>query len=193
MAIIATSTAAMAQSEGFTKGSLFLSGNVGFSSEKNNNNDSKFNSFSFSPRIGYFVTDKVAVGLRAGIESGTDEFEVLGETFEQKTSTTTIGLFGRYYFTPASKFSMFLNLGADYVSSKEEETGEEDFKVNGFDIGLAPGLHYFISNRLALETSIGLLGYSTRKADVDGAEAVNSFGLNLGLNSLTFGLVFKLK
>lgn len=191
MAIVATSSVAMAQTEGFTKGSLFISGNVGFSSttEPGTPDDTKINSFNFSPRVGYFVTDKVAVGIGLGFGSNKND----DGTTEVKSTDLSIGAFGRYYFTPANKFSMMLQLAADYTTSKNEVDGNETGKLNGFGVNFAPGLNYFISNRLALETTVGVLGFNSSKPDVDGADATTNFNFNLGLNNITFGLVYKLK
>ena len=196
MAVVATSSVAMAQTEGFTKGSLFLSGSVGFSSEKEpfGEEEMKVSSFNFSPRIGYFVSSNIAVGINASIGSSKETNSFDDE--EEKFTEMAIGAFGRYYFTPANKFSMFLHLNADYVSQKntfDDGVDETEFKVSGFQAGLAPGLHYFISNRLALETSVGLLGFRSMKPDVDDADATTNFDFNLGLNNLTIGLVFKIK
>lgn len=196
MAIVATSSAAMAQTEGFTKGSLFLSGSIGLSSNKTPDgaDEVKTTSFNFSPRLGYFVSSNIAVGINASI--GSTKYTNTGTDGETKDMEMTLGVFGRYYFNPANKFSMFLNLGADYVADKRTtEFGglETEFKESGFQAGLAPGLHYFISNRLALETSVGLLGFRSMKPDVDNAEATTDFDFNLGLNNLSFGIVYKLK
>lgn len=193
--ILAITGIASAQTEGFSKGSIFASGTLGFSSEKEPDafGEFKTTSFTFNPRVGYFLTSNIAIGLNLGITSGKSTFEpIVGNDSESKSTMTAVGAFGRYYFTPANKFSMFLNLGFDYQSSKLEEDGEPDYKENGFGIGLAPGFNYFISKRLALESSIGILGFSSMKPDGDGAEATTNFSLFGGMNDIRVGLIFKL-
>lgn len=182
---------AQTTAEGFSKGSMFLSGNLGFSSTKypGGIDDTKVSGFTFSPEFGYFVSNNIAVGIALGISSSKTDYGA----FEEKFTGMQVGAFGRYYFTPASRFSMFLNLGANYMTEKYEETGDPDEKYNGFGVGFGPGLHYFISNRLALQTSIGVLGFTSWKPDADGADATTSFDFNVGMQDLTFGLVFKLK
>ena len=56
---------------GFAKGDLFLSGGIGFSSEKTG--DVKSSGFNFSPAIGYFISENIALGARLDINSGKEE------------------------------------------------------------------------------------------------------------------------
>ena len=181
-------TLASAQEEnsnGFTKGDVFISGSFGFGSEKTG--DNKTNTFNISPRVGYFVSENIAAGARINFSSEKRE---LG-TNEETLSITTLGAFGRYYFSPTSKFSLFGELGVDYVASKFEEEGEPDDKANGFGLGLAPGVSYFISNNFALEATWGILGYRTVKPDVDNAESTNNFDFGVNLDNINLGLVYK--
>ena len=57
-------TFANAQDGGFAKGDVFLSGSFGYNSTKTG--DIKNNSFEFTPRAGFFVSDNIAVGARLG-------------------------------------------------------------------------------------------------------------------------------
>lgn len=170
---------------GFGKGDVFVSGIFTISSEKQG--EDKSNSFGIEPKVGFFVTDNIAIGGKLGYMS--DKSESAGVDTNDE-STFTVGAFGRYYFTPSNDFSVFANLGLDYNSITDNLTDPE-FKVNGFDIALSPGFNYFVSDNFALEASFGRLGYSSTKADVDGAEAANEFGLELDLRSISFGLNYK--
>jgi len=178
-----------AKGEGFSKGDVFISGSVGFGTTKTG--DAKNNSFDISPRAAYFVTENIAVGVKLGYTSEKDEPNALTET---KVDKFTVGAFGRYYFTPASKFSMFGQLGFDYNNSKVTNTVggvSTEGKVNGFDVALAPGVSYFVSKNFALEATFGELAYKTSKPDADGAESTNNFGLNVNMASIKLGLVYK--
>lgn len=189
--ILAIAGIANAQTEGFSKGSIFATGSIGFSSEKEPDgpDDIKTTQFSFSPKVGYFVTSNVAVGLQLGIGSGKTDYG----TYEVKETSFSIGAFGRYYFTPANKFSMFLNLGFNIEGSKTDDGSPVDEKYKGFNAGFAPGFNYFITNRLALEASVGVLGFRSTKPDVDDADATTNFDFGVGLNDINFGLVYKFK
>lgn len=174
---------------GFSKGDLVISGAVGFGSEKQG--DYKLNSFEIAPSIGYFVTSNIAVGGRLGFESQKEEAGI-----ETKTNTFSIGAFGRYYMTPASKFSFFGELAANYSSSKVEEEGiaplpDTESKENGFGIQVAPGISYFLNSNLAIEATFGILGYNTVDPDADGADSRNEFNFGLDLRDINLGIVYK--
>lgn len=181
--------------EGFSKGSIFISGTVGFGSEKQD--DVKVNEFTVAPKVGYFVSENIALGLGLGLGSG--KVDVDGDTAAEN-KTTSFGAFGRYYLK-TSKFAPFAELNVNYATTSTEYMGTivsgdlapvgsgED--VNTFSVNLAPGFNYFVSENFALETSVGILGYSSSKEDVDGAEAVSKFELGLDFASVNFGLVYK--
>jgi hypothetical protein len=182
--MIATAFVSNAQ-DGFSKGSKFLSGNFGISSSDNKDEVTKTSSFSVNPSVGYFISDNLAVGVGLGI--GSNKVTVDGDT-ESESSTMSFGGFGRYYFSPKSKFTMFGHLGVNYNSSDEKVA---DFKTTGIEAFVAPGFNYWISNKLALEAVIGKIGYSTSKADFDGAESSSNFDFGLNLSSISFGMVMK--
>jgi len=167
---------------GFAKGDVYASGTVGFSNTKVD--DFKSNEFTFSPSVGYFINDNLALEVNLAIGSGED-FN------EDKTSSFGGGVSANYFFTPANQFSFTLGAGFGYTSIKEEPNGGEESKVNAFAIAVAPGLNYFVSDCIALRASIGALSYTSAKADFDGAEAVNTFGLNLDLSDINLGVTYK--
>lgn len=176
--------------KGFTKGDVFASGSIGYGSEKTGEN--KNNVFTFSPKAGYFVTNNIAVGVKLGFTSGKDTEQVGPASIETKTNTFEAGAFGRYYFTPASQFSFFGELSAGFNSSKTEIEGVPgESKSNGFNVGVAPGISYFVSNNIALEATFGLLGYKTNKPDVDGAESTDTFNIGANFSDIRFGIVYK--
>ncbi len=175
---------------GFSTGDVFISGSVGFGSEKTG--DFKTNEFNFSPRVGYFVSENIALGVALGYSSVTadEEFAGLG-IFETKTTAFEVGAFGRYYFMPSNQFSLFTQLGVNYGTAKLEVDSEEVSKVNGFNVEFAPGVSYFISEHFALEASFGILSYTTVKPDADDADSTNTFQFGLDMSDINLGLVYK--
>jgi outer membrane protein len=172
---------------GFANGDAFISGGFGFGSSKTG--DAKENSFTITPSVGFFVTPNIALGGKLGYVSRTKD----NGTIENKDNTFSVGVFGRYYTTPASKFSIFGELGVEYQTRTigDDVKDSKDLKVNGFGIELAPGVSYFLSKSFALEAKWGILGYNTAKADVEGAKANNDFNIGLDLSDITLGLVYK--
>lgn len=165
---------------GFGEGDVFISGTVGFNSTKQG--DFKSNGFTLAPKAGYFFTENIAIGLGLGYTSAKEEVGPL----ENKVNTLGFDVFGRYYFTPASQFSLFgeLNLGYD-------TTDNDDFKVNTFGVDLGLGMNYWVSSNFALEAGLGVLGYSSAKADTNGAEATNTFQLLGDMQNISLGVLYR--
>lgn len=176
--------------KGFSKGDIFISGSVGFNSEKTG--DFKQNEFNIVPRVGFFFTENIAAGLSLGYVSSKIDVGSADAT----NSAFTAGVFGRYYFTPSNDFSVFAQLGFDYVTG-DTEFGYDtdgslfatDGEVSGFEIAVRPGISYFISNNFALEGSLGALGYSS--VDNGGPDNTNTFGLNVDFTDVQLGVIYK--
>jgi len=173
------------EGKGFAKGSVFASGTVGYRSESTG--DVKDNTFTIAPGVGFFVTDNIAIGGQIAYLSNTQEDGVAADL---KTNVFAFGAFGRYYGTPASDFSFFGELGAAYLTGKREQ-GPFEAKTTGFTVAVAPGVSYFLGKNFAIEAKIGALSYGTTKPDGAGAESTNTFDLNLNLQDITFGAVYK--
>ncbi len=167
----------------FAKSDLYVSGTVGFTSFSQD--EVSTSGFEFSPSVGYFLTDNIALELGLGFGSDT-------AANDDKTTTVGVDLGARYFFTPASQFSFTVGAGFAYQTETTSfDAGGDDFKFNTFGFAVAPGVNYFVSDAFALRASIGALSYASAKADVDGAEAANTFGLNFDLSDINFGLTYK--
>jgi outer membrane protein len=177
---------------GFNMGDTFITGAAGFNSKTES--ASKTNTFTVAPSVGYFVNPNIAVGARIGYGHSKTTMELTNVKNEDKVETFSAGAFGRYYVTPASRFSFFGELNANYASLKSTETiGNLDNtnKADGFNFQFAPGINYFLSNNFAIEATWGVLGYSSVTPDLDGAESTENFNVGLDLNDLSLGLVYK--
>ncbi|WP_308131627.1 outer membrane beta-barrel protein [uncultured Flavobacterium sp.] len=176
-------------SEGFKKGDAFISGAVSFGSTKTG--DFKTSDFEIAPSAGYFVTDNIALGLAFGYGSSKVDVGVA----DAKNSTLSVGAFGRYYFTPASKFSIFGQLGVNYMNYDFEFNPETitpaESKGNGFGVAVAPGVSYFLAKNFAIEATFGILSYETLNPDEDGVDSTNGFNFGLDMRDIRLGLVYK--
>ncbi|MFN7044893.1 MAG: outer membrane protein [Flavobacterium sp.] len=170
---------------GFSKGDVFVSGGVGFNSGKQG--EYKESDFTFSPAVGYFVTENIALGARLDLTSGKQE---LGAA-EDKTSAFGAEVFGRYYWTAASQFSVFGEVGVGFGNAKEEDSFGNEQKFNAFGVNAGVGVSYFLNSNFAIEAGWAGLGYNSVKEDAEGAEAYSTFGLNVDLSAVNFGLVYK--
>jgi hypothetical protein len=185
--------------EGFSKGDVFVSGAVSFGSTKMG--DAKSSEFTIAPKVGYFVSENIAVGGKLGYSSASDVMVTsfagydLGGSYTADYNSLIVGGFGRYYFTPANQFSLFAELGVDYASTTLDELDgasiDDNNKVNSLMIGAGLGMNYFVSSNFSIEAGVGMLNYSTSKLDVDGADSIDSFGFGGNWNAVTFGVNYK--
>ena len=176
--------------EGFAKGDMMISGSfsIGSTSNVDGMKDVNSSDFAFAPKFGYFVTENIAAGVKVGY--GVEKAESASvDVWDMQN--LSVGAFGRYYMTPATKFSVFAELGFDYLTSENKLSGVVDGKNTGFGIGAGVGVSYFVSNSFALEANWGALGYDTMKNEANGAESENNFNLGLNTTDVAVGLVYK--
>jgi opacity protein-like surface antigen len=176
-----------AKGEGFAKGDVFVTGAVSFESTNNKNTEEKTSYFEIAPQVNYFVTENISLGAKIGFTS--DKAEESGDD-TQDLSSVSFGLAGRYYFTPASKFSLFGELSAEYVTMKDNLSTPE-IKANGFGAGLGLGLNYFVSSNFSIEAGLAVLNFASAKADVEGAKEVSEFSFGGDLRAVSFGVNYK--
>jgi len=199
-AVAGLALASQAQEMGFGKGNVIAEGNLGFNSRDNENSEVKNSNFNFSPKVGYFFTDKFAAGINFNV--GTSTADEYGAERKTTNSNIGVGVFGRYYFLElGSRFKTYAELNADYNNSKSELTvagnSTENPKTNRFGVNAGIGANYFLTDKVALNFAFGnVIGYNTSKVDVDGAKSVNEFGLNVNrfnnfFDAAQFGLTFK--
>ncbi len=188
---------------GFKQGNFLLEGNLQFNSSKEENDatEVKTSSFNFSPKAGYFISDKIAVGIELGIGSGKEETTVTGVGSSEETSSSfNAGVFARYYFLDLGKrFKTYTEAGVGFGSSKFEEDGEETSKDNGFNIGIDLGINYFVTESFAINFGLAdVLSFNSTKTEFPGGGETkdNSFNGNINVfnnffDTPTFGLTYK--
>ena len=176
-------------SGGFAQGDTYVSGTLNYTSNTISDTDYKDSEFTFSPSVGYFIDDNIALELALYVGSDSQDN---GAGNESKYNSFGGGIGAVYFFTPDSKFSFTTGASLAYVSSKSEFNGiKSDDSYNVFSIGVLPGVSYFVSEAFALRASIGVLSYASGKSTTDGALASNTFNLNLDLSEVNFGLTYK--
>ncbi|UAB75005.1 MULTISPECIES: OmpW family outer membrane protein [Mesoflavibacter] len=202
-ALVAFGFTANAQEEqtfGFAEGDVIVEGNLGFNSENDKNTEIETSAFEFNPKVGYFLSDDLAVGVQLMLDTDK-ETDGMADT-ETKTTTFGAGVFARYYFLDLGKrFKTYGEFGVGFDSAKTEVevpgVDVDDFKTNGIGAGLGLGLNYFVKENIAINFALtDVLSFRSDKADVDGAEAVTSFNGNLNVfnnffQTAQFGLTWK--
>ncbi|MFB9057565.1 outer membrane beta-barrel protein [Mariniflexile ostreae] len=177
---------------GFAEGDVIVEGSVNFNSTNDKNSDVKTNKFGISPKVGFFISDDLAIGASLNVSSGKIESSGVDTS---KKSEFGVGVFGRYYFLDlGARFKTFTELGLGYNTSDDKIA---DLKENTLGANLDLGINYFVKENIALTFSLdNLISFSSSKYDVDGAKAVSSFDLGAGdvnnpFATASFGVLFK--
>lgn len=179
------------------KGNLFLGGSLGFTSNSSSTDytpakDKSASSFDFGPRVGYFLTDKIAIGAGLSISDNTNKNSPASGSYSTKDETAGFGfnVFGRYLFVNDEKFAFFTDLGLNvnvYANQSDVTTlgvtkttksssGQLSFK-------LSPGVIWFPANSWGIEGSVGVLSLTSLSYKPDGGDEVTGSRLDFGLNS----------
>lgn len=190
-AALLVSTFSFAQ---FEKGDIQLGGNVTWIK-------SEFRGFEATtinvlPRAGLFVSNNVSVGLNIGYSNQiSDVFDIQsGNLQERSEAQFLIGAYARFHKGLSDQFYLYLQpsfvIGTGDLEVGDVTTGD----VSSINVGVSPGLTYFLSPKFALEMSINALTY--QKVEIEGGnnpENRESYGLNLNLSNVALGINFYLK
>lgn len=204
IAVAGIAFASHAQNFGFEKGNLILEGNVGASSNDNKNSETRQSSFTVAPALGYFISDKFAVGIKPGFtQSKTTNYSGSNDTFT-KSNTYGGAIYGRYYFLDlGNRFKTYTELDLGYATSGNETgngtTTIKSDRTNTIGASAGLGANFFVTERIAIGYQFtNLISFSSSKVNNSSAKAVNSFNLNLNnfdnfFSTGQFSLTFKLK
>jgi len=169
LALVSFSICTQAQNA-FKKSDKIIEGTVSYSKSKGADA-----TYGFNPSVGYFVTDKIAVGVAANFS----------ESINSKNSG--FGAYGRYYF---------LSLGKNLSTFAQLSLGTNSFdpadaaKVNTTNVNFGLGLNYFVTSKLALTTNVAnLINYTTSKSNSNFSIGFN--GVTNPISTPTFGLLYR--
>ena len=187
-----TSVNAQDDSSGLSKSDIYMTGTVGFNSSTESSNitgdtDTDNSSTTFSPTIGYMLTDNIA--LEAGLGYESNDFG------ESETTITTFSVGARWFMNPTDKFSLSVGAGLGFGTGTATYTGEtyED-EIGALAFTIAPAVNYWISDSWGLFANIAAFEYSsvTESNNQDSDEYdTTSTGLNIDLTDINFGMVYK--
>lgn len=154
---------------GFKKSDVFVEGSFSYAKEKGADA-----TYSFAPTVGYFLTDKFAVGAQVEKSNTMDK---LGA-----------GVFARCYF---------LNVGKDFkvFSGLNLNTNDALIDRPNFNASLGLGVNYFVTNNLALSANLANLSnynFETGTFNVGFKGINNPFNTNDSEgNPVLFGVLYK--
>ena len=173
-------------------------------------------SFGVAPYASYFFTDNIAVGARFDYDRSSlglgnlnialgDAMSLSLNNFNYFKQSYTGSVFLRNYvpFANSKRFALFTELRATGGYGQSETykiDGQDKFgtyqDIYQFELGLVPGVTAFITNEVAVEVSVGVLGFNYQKViqttnQVERSEMENSSAnFRINLFSIALGISF---
>jgi hypothetical protein len=185
------------------KGDFLLGGNVNVSKQTNSSSggsSSDQTGFSFSPSIGMAVTGDLLLGLNLGYSYNKSK---IGEpAYISNQNGYGLAVFVRKYKALGAGFALFAegDLGGTYqVSSAYTDgtTKPPSSKSYTINAGFYPGVAYFITRHVQLETGLQNMAYIQYDHTKSGADATevksNSFTVGTSLNQVVSSIVIGFK
>ena len=142
--------------------------------------DEKMSMYGLAPEFGYFVADNMAVGAGLFFK---------GISMDDGDDKASLSIFGinpylRYYCLNKGNFKAYVQAGLTYATISGDMIN--DMTMSLFDISVMPGISYNLTEKFAINATLGSLGYGNLSIkDVD--DSFSTFGLDLNLTSLKFG------
>lgn len=180
---------------GFAKGNIFVEGSLKISS------DDDSSSFSFNPKLGFMITDQIAVGGDLDFGSSKQDRISIGDP-DMKSSNWGIGAFARYNFLELNnkRFVAYGEVGLGFSSTKVENDyidpiPDTDDTTNGIKANVDLGINYFITPRFAAVFVVAnVISYNNENPEAGSSR--NSFEMNVNLfnnpfDQAQFGLLYK--
>ncbi|TPG33423.1 outer membrane beta-barrel protein [Flavobacterium pectinovorum] len=168
----------------FQQGDMFLEGSIKIST------GGAADYYGFSPKFGYLLNDKFAVGAKIDYSSNKVD------ATDTKTNVFGVGAFARYYFLELDKkrFKAFAEAGLGYGRNKVESPLNSDTS-NSVTADITVGLNYFVTKNIAVTfTLANVLAYNSVSPE-NGASS-DTFNLNINLfenifDQPQFGLLYR--
>jgi hypothetical protein len=179
--------------------STFIGGSVSlyFQNQKVEEMDQTVKStrINILPKVGYFVSDRMAIGIKMGVTSNVENENVNSEKYKYTETLFSIAPFARYYLTSGT-VGIFAE-GSCAVGFGKMKVTQTDYSetsnIAQVMVGISPGIYYYIHPKLALEFSAGWLGYEyySEKQD-DVKRKRGSFGFDIKATGLSLGAIITL-
>lgn len=154
---------------------VWAGGSLGFSVTDYDNAETE-TAFKIAPEIGYSLNDKWDIAVALGFNyasnyTGLDDIDYHAFTVEP---------YARYTFATTGIASFFVEAGGGFGTSK---VSHHDSK-NVWYVGVRPGVKIALSDKVALVSKLGFLGYKDREDDY------SKFDFGVDNNDLSLGLYF---
>lgn len=149
------------------------------------------------PMGGMFLDDNLAIGAGIGFRRQSVKQTVGGTENVNSQNMFLLAPFARYY-VGADKGGLFahagLELGFGGTKFKSGGTVTDGPGIFTMDVGLSPGVYYYLTPNLSIDARFGFIGYSLyREKDANNDTFLdNTFSLRLDARAFNFGLYYHL-
>jgi len=140
-------------------------------------NDADKTSFSITPDVGYNLSKQWAVGVELAYAHNGKEPKIDGNAF-------ALAPYARYSFYENKIVRLFLDMGFGFSTYKEKHADS----VNGFEIGVKPGLAVKLNDNFSFITKVGFAGY---RDDYYRNMSGNGFGVALDGENISIGIEYE--
>jgi hypothetical protein len=161
-----------------SKGSIWLGGNIGFNSSKDEMpQESKQSNVFISPAMGIAFSKNIVSGIQLNITLS----ESNSGGIDRSTSNYGASLFVRRYWNVINRFYAFAQASAGYTSLNEEVKSTNYLQeVNGWSasMALSPGVSFALNKRFHIESAfynLFYLQYTQRQTDITSNSIKNSY------------------
>lgn len=200
------SFSSVAKAQLYAGGSLgYQSSGVSTASGSTTVNGKSTTAITLSPEVGYYLNQNLAVGISLSFLSNS-------VTTPIGTTSSTIDLSNTYMFTPYARyhvlrsgsFSFFgegsIGIGGQVSQTTKGNTIDKGPSVGTFALAVSPGISYDLSEKFCLIAKLGNIGYQSSSSSTTNTIGTtsttttittSSFGINVGLNALSFGAIMK--
>ncbi len=139
---------------------LWVGGSVSFGASESGETN-----FGIFPEFGYRLSKSASLGLMLGYSYQKSELSV-GEV-ERVSNGFVVNPFLRYAFFQGRAGALFVDGSTRYALyvSKLKGTGHYAYETSStiFDAGIRPGISINVSDRVAITSRVGFLGYSCER------------------------------
>jgi opacity protein-like surface antigen len=142
--------------------------------------------FNFDPMAGYFVIDKLPVGLYFDVSTEWQKDEWDGDI--DKTTDFIVGPFARYYIKQFDKLIPFAEARFGVGSYKDKYNDGDTYTESAFSYRFGAGASYFFIDNVAFDAFIGYDydGYTNKSGSQNTTYITSSIEINFGI-VVTFG------
>jgi len=171
----------------FSRGDKWLEGGLSLTT-----GDSSNDYFAMTPKFGYFLNKKWAIGADLNIAT----VSYLPNTNNLDTSSSLgVGVFARYYFLSLGNFKAFGEAGLGYNNTQLEYLDGSSSVNNGIKANIDVGLNYFFSQKWAVTFTVAeILSYNNTSPENGDNTSDLVININLFNNIFAqpkFGLLYK--